>query len=70
MIQFSVTEDAPMHAPPPASSTFFVRVFERVPCPQVLEQSPIVHSFHSQSALEFHGNLIIEYDLILNVALL
>ena len=47
-LQDSLSVLSPSHRPPFFSSTFFVLVFVLVPAPQVLEQSLICHSFHSQ----------------------
>ena len=48
VLQDSLTVLSPSQIPPCASATFFVLVFDLVPLPQVLEHSPICHSFHSQ----------------------
>ena len=45
--QETVFSFSPEHVPPPDSSTDFVRVFVRVPSPQVTEQSDAAfHAFH------------------------
>ena len=48
VLQSSVTEDRPLQEPPKFSTIRFVRVFFLCPPPQLLEQEPILHSFHSQ----------------------
>ena len=44
----SVSVNCPVHEPPLASSTSFVRVFTLEPTPQVEEQSPLTQSFQTQ----------------------
>ena len=44
----SVSVNCPVHEPPLASSTSFVRVFILEPTPQVAEHSPLTQSFQTQ----------------------
>ena len=44
----SVSVNCPVHEPPLASSTSFVRVFTLEPTPQVEEHSPLTQSFQTQ----------------------
>ena len=48
VLQSSCAVDSPSHIPPLISSFFLVRVFVRLPPPQVLEHVPICQLFHSQ----------------------